>query len=273
MSEAALNAYVMGQGSAESNRLGVQDSLYAEHTEYLFRAAGVAAGMRVLDIGCGTGVVSFTLVRIVGPDGYVVGVDMDPGVLAVARSHAAAFSIQNVTFERALLPEVGLAEPVDAVAGRLILIHLDDPVGVVKELMRLLRPGGLVTLQDFNVSRLRAVPEVPLVTRCQEWIYRALRAAGRNPDMGEQLARVLRDAGLADPEVSVAVPTGGAGSAAVTLVVDSLRGLMPVLLRDGLADAQEVDIDTMHARLTKACAEAQATIYLPELVSASARAS
>ncbi|WP_254646927.1 class I SAM-dependent methyltransferase [Streptomyces sp. GbtcB6] len=272
MPEAVLKAYVMGQSTEESNRLGVQDSLYAEHTEYLLRTAGVREGMRVLDVGCGTGAVSLALARIVGPDGHVTGVDMDPAVLAIARRNAAALSTRNVAFEQAVLPDVELSEPVDAVVGRLILIHVDDPVGVVKGLTRSLRRGGLVTFQDFNVSRLRAFPEVPLVTQCQKWISAALTAGGRNPDMGEQLARVLRAAGLSEPGVACAVPTGGADSAAVTLVAESVNSLMPVIERNDIADPREVDIDTLHTRLAKACLERQATIYLPDLVAAWARA-
>ncbi|MFK4106111.1 class I SAM-dependent methyltransferase [Streptomyces sp. NPDC019531] len=268
MSDLDMTEYAMGHTSGETDRLGLQDSLYGGHTEFLLRAAGLKEGMRVLDVGCGTGDVSIAAARVVGPDGHVVGVDMDPGVLTTARANAAASSVRNVSFEQGALPDVELEEPVDAVVGRLILIHVDDPVAVVKSLRGSLRPGGFMTFQDFNTSRLRAFPEVPLVTKCQEWICAGLREAGRNPDMGEQLARVLRAAGFTDPGVAVGVPTGGPDSDAVTLVVESTRSLMPMIERSGVADPREVELDTLHTRLTKACAESQATLYLPDLVAA-----
>lgn len=262
------SSYVMGNTSQEADRLGIQASLYDRHTEYLLRTAGLREGMRVLDIGCGTGEVSLAAARVVGPSGRVLGVDMEPGVLERARENAAALSAGNVTFEQGTLPDLDLSEPVDALVGRLILIHLDDPVATVKGLTRLVRPGGVVTFQDFNISRTRAVPAVPLLTQSVGWIAAALREGRRDPDMGEQLAEVLRLSGLADPSVAVAVPTGGPDSAAVTLIAESARSLLPVMERAGIATAEEVDIDTLRTRMARACTEARATVYVPELVAA-----
>ncbi|MFE2424549.1 hypothetical protein [Streptomyces hokutonensis] len=148
-----------------------------------------------------------------------------------------------------MLPDVELAEPVDALVGRLILMHLADSVTVVKELTRCVRPGGLVTFQEINISRARAIPDVPLVTTCREWICAAQREAGSNPDMGEQLAQVLWSAGLARPEVAVAVSTGGADSPAVSLIAETVRSLLPLIERGGAADARTEDIDTLRGRL------------------------
>ncbi|WP_033278423.1 class I SAM-dependent methyltransferase [Streptomyces sp. NRRL F-525] len=261
-------AYAMGNTSGEAVRLDVQDALYAGCTEYLLRAAGLREGMRVLDVGCGTGGVSLAAARIVGPDGHVVGVDMNPEVLEVARGNAAAADIRNVSFEHQVLPDVQLPEPVDALVGRLILMHLADPAAVVKELTGLVRPGGLVTFQEINISRARAIPDVPLVTRCREWICAGQREAGSDPDMGERLAQVLRSAGLAGPAVAVAVPTGDADSTAMTLVAETVRSLLPLIERSGAADGEDVDVETLRGRLSDACAEAGATLYLSELVAA-----
>ena len=268
MSEAAISTYALGKTSEETVRLDVQDALYGGFTEYLLRAAGLREGMRVLDVGCGTGGVSLAAARIVGPQGHVVGVDMNPEVLETARDNAAAAAMGNVRFEHRVLPDVELAEPVDALVGRLILMHLQDPVAVVKALTRSVRPGGLVTFQEINISRARAIPEVPLVTTCREWICAGQREAGSNPDMGEQLAQVLRSAGLARPAVAVAVPTGDADSVAMSLVAETVRSLLPLIERSGVADAQDADVETLHSRLSQACEEAQATIYLSELVAA-----
>jgi len=268
MAETDPGSYVMGNSSEEADRLGIQASLYDRHTEYLLRTAGLKEGMRVLDVGCGTGEVSLCAARIVGPSGRVVGVDMEPGVLERARANAAASSSGNVTFEQGDLSDLRISGLFDAVVGRLILIHLDDPAAVVKELTRLVRPGGVITFQDFNISRTRAVPHVPLVTETVEWIAAALREGGRNPDMGEQLAHVLRLSGLPEPRVAVAVPTGGPDSAAVTLIAESARSLLPVMERGGITTAWEADLDTLRARMSRACAEVQATVYVPELVAA-----
>jgi SAM-dependent methyltransferase len=266
MADKDPSSYVMGNTSEEADRLGIQAALYDRHTEYLLRTAGLREGMRVLDIGCGTGEVSLAAARVVGSSGRVLGVDMDPGVLERARENATAASFRNVTFEQGTLPDLEAPEPFDALVGRLILIHLDDPVTTVKGLTRFVRPGGVVTFQDFNISRTRAIPAVPVVTESVAWICAALRQGRRDPDMGEQLAEVLRLSGLSDPSVAVAVPTGGPDSAAVTLIAESTRSLLPVMERGGIVTAQEVDIDTLRTRMVRACTEVQATVYVPELV-------
>ena len=68
--------------------------------------------------------------------------------------------------------------------------------------------------------------------------------------------------------MAVAVPTGGPDSAAVTLISESVRSLIPVIELGGIATSEEVDIDTLRARMVRACTEVQATVYVPELVAA-----
>ena len=78
--------YVLGRSEAESQRLIKQATFLRPSTERVFQKAGISEGMHVLDLGCGAGDVSFLAAELVGPTGSVVGVDLDPGVLAVARS-------------------------------------------------------------------------------------------------------------------------------------------------------------------------------------------
>jgi SAM-dependent methyltransferase len=67
-------------------------------TERLFRAAGLEPGMRVLDVGSGAGDVALLAAEFVGPEGEVVGVDVDGAALKVARGRAHALGLRNVSF-------------------------------------------------------------------------------------------------------------------------------------------------------------------------------
>ena len=78
--------YVLGRSETESQRLVKQAAFLRPSTERVFRKAGIAEGMHVLDLGCGAGDVSFLAAELVGPTGSVVGIDVDPGVLALARA-------------------------------------------------------------------------------------------------------------------------------------------------------------------------------------------
>ena len=176
-----------------------------EMTERLLADAGVTAGMRVLDVGCGRGDVTLMAARRVGPAGSVLGVDRDPQPLAVARSRARDLGLSNVAFAEADLAaegevggEVGGVGPFDAVVGRRVLMYLPDPVGVLRQVTRLLRPGGLVVVQEHDATMTPAsrVP-LPLHGRVHDWIWRTVEREGANPHVGFDLRSLCRASGLA----------------------------------------------------------------------------
>lgn len=80
-------------------------------TERLFVAAGITAGMRVLDLGCGRGDVALLAAALVGPRGAVVGVDRDAAAIGEARERARAQGATTVTFVAAALDEAALVSP------------------------------------------------------------------------------------------------------------------------------------------------------------------
>jgi ubiquinone/menaquinone biosynthesis C-methylase UbiE len=135
--------YIMGRTSSETERLQIQGRLFAPYSAHLLRMAGIALGMRVLDVGCGAGDVSLLLAEAVGPDGRVTGVDVDPGILALARAVEAGLA--NVSFCAGDLADLRLEAPVDAVVGRLIRLHVKDPAATVRALSRLVHRGGDVS--------------------------------------------------------------------------------------------------------------------------------
>src|SRR4029450_11538278 len=104
------SVYVLGHPSEELNRLIDQARLFGELTEDVFVRAGIGPGMRVLDVGCGAGDVSFLLARMVGPSGAVVGVDRSEDAVAMANA--------QVSFSQGELEDISLDQPVDAAVGR-----------------------------------------------------------------------------------------------------------------------------------------------------------
>src|SRR5215471_10069839 len=77
-------AYVLGHSTFELERLARQERLIGPSTREYFQAAGIGPGMRVLDVGSGTGVVAFLAAELVGPSGEVVGTDLAPTAVATA---------------------------------------------------------------------------------------------------------------------------------------------------------------------------------------------
>jgi len=115
--------YLLGHEDAELARLEHQAGILAPATEAILRMAGLAPGMRVLDLGTGLGDVAFVAAGIVGPTGEVVGIDQNRSVVARATSRAAQRGLDNVEFE---VGDVGTwhdGSRFDAVVGRLILLY------------------------------------------------------------------------------------------------------------------------------------------------------
>jgi ubiquinone/menaquinone biosynthesis C-methylase UbiE len=81
--------YAPGHATPEIARLIEQAGWFADLTEQLFRHAGMRPGMRVLDVGCGVGDVSFLAAGLVGAEGSVIGVDSAPDAIGVASARAA----------------------------------------------------------------------------------------------------------------------------------------------------------------------------------------
>ena len=90
--------YALGRSDDEYARLTEQANFLRPLTERFFRNAGITPGMKVLDVGSGVGDVALLLAELVGPEGKVVGVDMDGGALEKARKRVEQLELRNVEF-------------------------------------------------------------------------------------------------------------------------------------------------------------------------------
>ena len=122
-------------------------SLTRSHEEILL-SAGISPGMRVLDVGCGAGDVTFLVSEMVGSGGQVVGADRAPAALAAAERRAAAHPIQNVSFREGDPAALSFERPFDAVIGRYVLMFQADPVAMLRGVARHLRPGGTIVFHE-----------------------------------------------------------------------------------------------------------------------------
>src|ERR1700756_1349908 len=89
--------HVLGHSQAEMRHLENQGAMLRPITERLLRNAGIHAGMRVLDLGCGAGDVSILAAELVGPEGSVVGIDRNQQVLKVAKARAREAGLRQIS--------------------------------------------------------------------------------------------------------------------------------------------------------------------------------
>src|SRR5262245_11074212 len=140
MSQPSHPEYVLGHTSDEFQRLIKQAAFYGELTEHTLRLAGLAPGMRVLDVGCGAGDVSFLAAKLIGATGSVLGVDQNPDTINLAKDRAKAAGLANVSFELGDITQLKYESTFDAVIGRLVILYLGDPVAGMRAFTRYLVP-------------------------------------------------------------------------------------------------------------------------------------
>lgn len=262
--------YVLGYSDAEYERLVAQADLFADLTAQVFDKAGLGPGMRVLDIGSGAGDLSLLAARFVGPSGSVVGVERSAESVILARARAAAMGLEQVRFRQGEIGAIELDEPVDALIGRLILTYLPGREDMLHRLMSFVRPGGLVIFQEMEMSLARSTPPCPLFEKCAESIRETFRRASFEVDMGSALLPLFRRLGLVAPQCVLGARVE-AEALAPGYVASTVRSLLPMMERLGVATAHDVQIDTLAARLEAEVRGRNAVMVLPPLIGCWAR--
>jgi SAM-dependent methyltransferase len=274
MTTATTDTYALGSTERELDRLISQASYYGDLTEHVFGLAGIEPGMRVLDIGCGAGDVSFLAARLVGPDGSVTGVDASADAIDLARKRAREAGLANVRFLVDDITSVSLDVPVDALVGRLILMYLADPAAALRKLRPLLAPGGLMVFHEMDIYGAVSQPPCPLLEATAERIRETLRRVGADARVGLRLRQIFQDAGLPEPHMILGARVeGGPDAGAYRQITEITRTLLAPMVQTGVASAAEVDIDTLERRLRAEVLATNATIVLPHFVGAWAVAS
>ena len=139
---------------------GVPESTIASFagTGNPFRMRKLEPGERVVDVGCGAGMDSLIAARMTGPKGQVISVDMTPAMLHKAAAGARKAGIQNVTFREGFAEALPVADGwADVVISNGVLNLMPDKEAGLREMARVLRPGGRLQIGDILVDR--AVPE------------------------------------------------------------------------------------------------------------------
>jgi SAM-dependent methyltransferase len=232
--------YVLRGGRAGAERLRVLNRVKWPTTEPLLRVAGLRAGMSCLDVGCGSGDVTLKMAALVGAEGHVVGIDRDQSILHLARQEADEQGLP-VTFRAVEAEELVEESAYDLVFSRYLLSHLPRPQRALEAMVRAVRPGGRLVLEDVYFPGHVCYPPNAALDRFVE-LYQAVARAKEGGDaaIGVRLLEMALEAGLEEVRVGLVVPTfrEGEGKWVTQITMEHIRE--PVV-DAGLASDADVD--------------------------------
>lgn len=238
MSNTFSGHYPIEHRAGEIERLLTQSKAMEPAALVMLERIRPTQGWICLDVGCGPGGITDLLSARVGPSGRVIGLDRDDGFLAHARKSAAA----NTEFRQ------GDAYGSDLPAGAFDLVHMrfvastaGDPERLLKEAVRLARPGGIVALQEPDASTLHCYPPHPAWDRLKAAMIGAFNGVGADLELARRLYHFMHQAGLRDVQYRTAllgVRSTDPMADYLPSTVESLRG---TIVRLGLLGESDLD--------------------------------
>ena len=172
---------------------GHHESVLRSHSQ---RTAANSAGyllgsllqsMHILDVGCGPGTITVDLAVLV-PEGQVIGVENSPEVLESARALAAERGLKNVHFETGDIHALDFPDNTfDVAHAHQVLQHVGDPVQALREMRRVVKPGGLVAARDSDFSIMTWYPQSDGLVDWQKLYLQVARSNGGEPNAGRCL--------------------------------------------------------------------------------------
>jgi SAM-dependent methyltransferase len=242
--------YLHGTDPAEQARLSRLNDLINERA---LAELSLRPGERVLDVGSGLGQLTRGMGRAVGPTGRVIGIERSPEQLAEAQRQAAQDGEGGaVEFRQGDAVRLPLTAhewgTFDVAHARFVLEHVTDPVAVVRGMVRAVRPGGRVVLEDDAHDTFRMWPEPPGFGRLWGSYLRTYDRVGNDPLIGHRLVMLLHQAGAAPVRNTWLFFGSCAGHPDLGAYVENLIRILDGV-RQPILDVGEVDVAGFDAGL------------------------
>lgn len=239
MTTDALKTYPIKGGEVGRARLAVLAGVLAPTTEQHLDRAGSLAGLKVVDVGCGGGDVTFALAHRVGPKGQVIGIDLDEEKLGWARAEVQAQGVSHIRFETCDVTQAWPVAGADLVYARFILTHLRDPGALLARAMETLKPGAMILVEDIDIAGRFSYPENAAVSGAADLYIALSQKRGGDPLIGRRLDLLLEKAGFHDVQTTVVQPFSRKGGAKDVAAL-TFAAIGDGLKTEGLASAEDV---------------------------------
>jgi ubiquinone/menaquinone biosynthesis C-methylase UbiE len=187
----------------EMTRLQTQAEEFSTSTEESLMKLEIKPDMKIVDVGCGTGSVSFMISPIVGERGVVVGVDSNQHAINYCNEIARGNAILNTKFMLADAMNLDFeSHTFDIAYSRFLFQHIKKPKKALREMVRITKRGGTVMVEDCDLFTWLVYPKNESVSKLWHWYESIQVERGTDPEIGRKLYAMFLDEGL-EPSVDV----------------------------------------------------------------------
>ena len=199
--------YLLSIGVNGEGRLNILNKVFNPYTYKFLENLDIKPGMRILEIGCGTGEIASWLSKKVGPQGQITAIDINKEQIEIALKNNLSSNVDNIKFYVMSAYDIESLKPdFDLIYCRFLLTHLSSPISVLNLAYKLLKTGGRLACEESTISASFCYPKQAAFTRwIKIWI--GLKKLHKLPfDLGLKLPNMIREAGYSNICYSLVQP-------------------------------------------------------------------
>jgi len=235
-----MSQYVITGGKEGKDRLKLLSEVLYPTTSQLLSTAGIAKGMKCLDVGCGGGFVTAMMADFVGDDGEVIGIDADEVILDLARADTRECGRRNVEFIKCDASDQHRHDYYDFVYARFLLTHVPDPQACLDSMVSNCKHGGLVVAEDIDFAGCFSYPEFDHYQRYTSLYRQVVNKRGGDADIGPKLPAMFKAAGLQDVRLHLVQPVHLEGDGKLLASI-TMQRIAESVMAEQLASQNEID--------------------------------
>ena len=187
----------------EMFRLETQAEEFSTSTEESLAKLEIKPGFKAVDIGCGTGNVTFLISPMIGEQGLVVGVDSNQNAINYCTEAARIKQISNAKFMIADACNLDFdSQTFDIAYSRFLFQHVKEPKEPLRQMIRITKPRGFVMVEDCDLFTWLVYPKNESVSKLWHWYESIQLERGTDPEIGRKLYAMFLEEGL-EPNVDV----------------------------------------------------------------------
>ena len=195
------------QKEKELDRLKQQANITLSQEQKIWQEIGLTSNLKILDLGCGSGIISSELAKITYP-GEVIGIDLSESMLKQACWLKDSQGITNLNFQLGDAYQLKFPDNYfDFVYSRLLFQHLIEPVKVLKNIYRILKPGGMLYILDVDDRWFTLYPEPKSFASLYQKLTSLQKSQGGDPYIGRKLGSYVHQAGFNQVQTQIEVIT------------------------------------------------------------------